>query len=110
MKKPFLYSVVALVAIAAALFAASFVKSDPIQKMESEAVATERNLIAREQILDRYSEAVLSGQAELRDETDLPEDMVIYHYKGDTLHCWINQFTINNDDITASIVRKGSKK
>ena len=57
MKKPFLYSVVALVAIAAALFAASFVKSDPIQKMESEAAATERNLIAREQILDRYSEA-----------------------------------------------------
>ena len=102
MKKPYLYSVIALVVVAIALFAASYIKSDPIQKMESEAAATERNLILRERILDRYSEGVLTGQTELHDETDLPEDMVIYHYKNDTLHCWINQFPIINDAITVS--------
>lgn len=102
MKKPYLYSVVALVVVATALFAASFIKSDPIQKMESEAAEAERNLIMREGILDHYSEGVLTGRTELHDETDLPEDMVIYHYKNDTLHCWINQFPILNDAITVS--------
>lgn len=101
MKKPFLYSIIALAVTAAVIFAASFIKADPIQKIQAEAVKAERNLRLRERILDRYSDAVLSGQAELRDETDLPEDMVIYHYKNDTLHCWINQFPISNDAITA---------
>ena len=30
----------------------------------------------------------------------LPEDMVIYRYRGDTLQSWCNQFTLDNDDIS----------
>lgn len=101
MKRPFLYSVIALAAIAVVIFAASFIKTDPIQKIQAESVKAEHNLKLRERILDRYSNAVLTGQTELREEADLPEDMVIYHYKNDTLHCWINQFPISNDAITA---------
>ncbi|MBQ9583751.1 MAG: HAMP domain-containing protein [Bacteroidales bacterium] len=101
MKKPYLIAIILLVAAAAAIFAASFIKSDPIQKIHSEAEAVEKRLAAREKILDRYCSAVLSEEVELRDEADLPEDMVIYHYKNDTLHCWINQFPIYNDAIVA---------
>ena len=99
MKDKFKYSIILLVAAAAALFVASFIKSDPAHEMRSEAESLERSLQRREAILDRYCEAVLSGRVQLRDEADLPEDMVIYHYKGDTLHCWINQFPISNDAI-----------
>ena len=55
MKKPFLYSVIALAVIAAVIFAASFIKADPIHKIQAEAVKAERNLKQRERILDRCS-------------------------------------------------------
>ncbi|MBP5504775.1 MAG: HAMP domain-containing histidine kinase [Bacteroidales bacterium] len=99
MKKPYIITIILLVAVAAALFAASFIKSDPIRNVQSEAKSAERHLIAREHILDRYSSAVLSGEVQLHDEAGLPEDMVIYHYKHDSLHCWINQFPVYNDAI-----------
>ena len=101
MKKAYKYSIILLVAVAAVLFAASFIKEDPARKMQSEARKVERRLHRRERILDRYSAGILDGTTTLGDKGDLPEDLVIYHYKGDTLHCWINQFPIANDDITA---------
>ena len=100
MKNKFKYPVIFLVAVAALLFGASFIKSDPAHEMRSEAESLQKSLQKREAILDRYCDAVLSGKSELRDEANLPEDMVIYHYKGDSLHCWINQFPISNDAIT----------
>lgn len=99
MKKAYRYSIIILVAAAAVLFVASFFKEDPARKMLSEAQKMERNLHRREHILDRYCAGILEGTTHLDEKTDLPEDMVIYHYKGDTLHCWINQFPIANDNI-----------
>ncbi len=83
MKNKFKYPVIFLVAVAALLFGASFIKSDPAHEMRSEAESLQKSLQKREAILDRYCDAVLSGKSELRDEANLPEDMVIYHYKGD---------------------------
>ena len=103
MNKKYLYSIIALTAIAAILFCASFIKEDPVQKMESQARTMEKNLQKRERILDRYCYDILSGKTSLKDEAGLPEDMVIYHYKNDTLHCWINEFPIANDDIKADL-------
>ena len=103
MKKQYLYSIIALAVISAILFCASFIKEDPVQRMESQSRTLEENLHKREKILDRYCSDVLSGTASLKDEADLPEDMVIYHYKGDSLHCWINQFPIANDNIEADL-------
>ena len=31
---------------------------------------------------------------------NFPEDMVIYHYKDDSLRSWYNQFSLDNDDIS----------
>ena len=98
MKKPYIYAISILTAIAAILFCASFIKEDPVHKMVSEARSAEKNLVRRERILDRECDAILSGKSSAED-SGLPDDMVIYHYKGDTLHCWFNLFPIANDNI-----------
>ncbi|MBR5034289.1 MAG: HAMP domain-containing protein [Bacteroidales bacterium] len=101
MKKAYKYAIILLTVLAAVLFCASFFKQDPALGKRSEARKAERHLIAREHILDRYCNAILSGKQNLDEVADLPDDMVIYHYKSDTLHCWMNQFPVANDAISA---------
>ena len=100
MKRAYKYAIIVLTVLAVALFTASFFKQDPALRKRSEAHKAERRLIAREHILDRYCNSILAGKQDLGDVNDLPEDMVIYHYKRDTLHCWMNQFPIANDAIS----------
>ena len=99
MKKAYKYALISLVAVAAVLFAASFFEKDPASVMHSQARKVERTLHHRERILDRYCSGILEGTSRLADKADLPEDMVIYLYKDDTLKGWINQFPIANDQI-----------
>ena len=100
MKKGYKYAIIILVTVAAGLFAASFFKADPARRMHSEARQAERILHRRERILDRYCAGILDGTSRLSDKADLPEDMVIYLYRNDSLKGWINQFPIANDRIT----------
>lgn len=99
MKKSYKYAIILLTVAAAVLFCISFIKQAPVQVKISEAHKVEKRLAARERILDRYCNAILSGKEILDNFADLPEDLVIYHYKNDTLHCWMNQFPIANDAI-----------
>ena len=50
--------------------------------------------------LDGYAAKALTADSEewLRLE-DLPEDMVVYRYREDTLQSWAHQFPLRNDDI-----------
>ena len=50
--------------------------------------------------LDGYAAQALAADSEewLRIE-DLPEDMVVYRYREDTLQSWVHQFPLRNDDI-----------
>ncbi len=60
----------------------------------------EKKLNARASKLDGYMKQALSCQKdEWPDLEDLPSDMVIYRYIGDTLKSWNNQFSLDNDDI-----------
>ena len=49
-------------------------------------------------ILDGYVEKALEGEAWMHLD-GLPEDMVVYRYREDTLQCWAHQFPIRNDDL-----------
>lgn len=50
------------------------------------------------------SEALSETGRKWLDIEDLPEDMVIYRYVGDSLQSWCNQFTLDNDDISGRVV------
>ncbi|MDE6870643.1 MAG: hypothetical protein K2J62_00800 [Bacteroidales bacterium] len=66
---------------------------------------TGRRIEKRMAILDRYiEEALESDHSEWLILEDFPEDMVLYRYIYDTLQCWSNQFTVNNDDISSKLV------
>lgn len=93
--------IIILLAAAAAIFAVSFFTANQSRRMKSEIPKVERRLHRREAILDGFTAGILEGTEELADNHDLPEDMVIYHYRNDSLHCWVNQFPIGNDDIRA---------
>ena len=102
MKKAYKYAISLLVAVSAALFIASFFKEDPAHEMQSEASRMQRNLHKRELVLNRYCRGILEGTATLKERSDLPEDMVIYLYRSDTLSEWVNEFPIANDAIRPS--------
>ena len=87
------------IAAAAIIFAVSFFTSNTSRRIKNEVAKVERRLQRREAILDGFTAKVLEGREDLADSHALPEDMVIYHYHHDTLHCWVNQFPIGNDDI-----------
>ncbi|MCF0172213.1 MAG: cache domain-containing protein [Bacteroidales bacterium] len=90
---------IALFAAALALVAASFVTSNPTRSIQHQAGRMERALHKREKVISSLSDAIISGSINLEDEENLPEDIVIYHYKNDSLHCWHGLFPISNDDI-----------
>lgn len=56
-------------------------------------------LSSRVELLDNYIDKALSDTDNPWMDLDLPEDMVIYRYKGDSLQAWCHQFPVNNDEL-----------
>jgi len=72
---------------------------------EYAAARLEHKLQKRMKTLDSYAARALEDDAhEWLDLAELPPDMVVYRYVGDTLKSWNNSFTVSNDDITLRIV------
>ncbi|MBQ9184592.1 MAG: cache domain-containing protein [Bacteroidales bacterium] len=64
-------------------------------------------LSSRVKLLETYMEQALKGtDSPWMELEDLPQDMVIYRYMGDTLQSWCHQFPVNDDEIdTRSLFR-----
>ena len=68
---------------------------------ESAARRLNRNIQKRFTVLERYMhEAEELSPDSWMTFKDLPEDMVVYRYVGDSLQSWCNQFSLDNDDIS----------
>ena len=95
-----LWSGVAVLSVALALLVVSLLTNQKHPDTASTArelgVRVERRLAE----LDGYAARALAADSEewLRIE-DLPEDMVVYRYREDTLQSWVHQFPLRNDDI-----------
>ena len=91
---------VAVLSVALALLAASLLANQSHPDTESTARDLGRRVEKRLALLDGYAAQALSADPEawLRLE-DLPEDMVVYRYREDTLQSWAHQFPLRNDDI-----------
>ncbi len=62
---------------------------------------TSRQMEERLARLDAYADAVAAlPRGEWPQLDGFPDDMVIYRYDDDSLRCWCNQFTLDNDDIS----------
>lgn len=58
------------------------------------------HISSRLSVLDGYMKDVISQpHDQWPDVKDLPEDMVIYRYRGDTLKAWCHQFPIGEDNL-----------
>ena len=59
-------------------------------------------------VLEDYARAALATPpGEWLSFPKLPQDMVIYRYYSDTLHSWVHQFPVQNDDIrTRTVVQR----
>ncbi len=72
---------------------------------EYAATRLEHKLQKRMKTLDSYAARALGDDAdEWLELAELPPDMVIYRYVGDTLKSWNNSFTVSNDNISLRIV------
>ena len=94
-----LWSGVVLIAVAVAVFAASFFTGS---RNNVELAAEEMGLQVekRLRILDRFIDKGLhTNTNEWMALDGLPEDMVVYRYVEDTLQSWAHQFPIRSDDI-----------
>ena len=81
-------------------FAASFFSGIGRGHIDGVARELSEKVEKRMAVLDGYIEKALEGAPdEWMDLGNLPEDMVVYRYVGDTLQSWANQFPIRNDDI-----------
>lgn len=69
------------------------------------AEVTAKNVEKRVSTLESYIDKALDGPKDYYDVLyDLPEDLVIYIYKNDSLKFWSNQFPVLNDDISQKII------
>ena len=95
-----LWSGVALLSVALVLMVASLLSNQSHPFVGSVARELGHRVERRVALLDRYASEALSADPEqwLRLE-DLPEDMVVYRYREDTLQSWAHQFPLRNDDI-----------
>ncbi|MBR6886358.1 MAG: hypothetical protein IKN13_02975 [Bacteroidales bacterium] len=100
MNKPSLIKIwiaAVLVAAAAALSVVSLT-TDASANSESAASAFGKSVEKRLEMLEKYMAAAPES---------LPQDMVIYRYREDTLERWTNQFPLRSDDIRPStLVRR----
>ena len=91
---------VAVLSVALVLLAASLLANQSHPDMESTARDLGRRVEQRLALLDSFATEALEADPDawLRLE-DLPEDMVVYRYREDTLQSWAHQFPLRNDDI-----------
>ena len=68
------------------------------------AETTEENVNERIDLLDSYIEDIGDSECYYDQLKTLPEDLVIYIYKNDSLKFWSNQFTVLNDDISQKLI------
>ena len=94
------WSGVAVLSVALVLMAASLLTNQSNPDTASTARDLGRRVEKRLAILDGYAQEALAADPEawFRLE-DLPEDMVVYRYREDTLKSWAHQFPLRNDDI-----------
>ena len=94
------WSGVAVLSVALVLMVASLLTNQSNPDTASTARDLGRRVEKRLAILDGYAQEALAADPEawLRLE-DLPEDMVVYRYREDTLKSWAHQFPLRNDDI-----------
>jgi nitrogen fixation/metabolism regulation signal transduction histidine kinase len=94
------WSGVVVLSVAFILLVASFLTNLPYPDTASAASDLGTRIEQRMNLLDTYVDKALAADPEawLRLE-DLPEDMVVYRYREDTLLSWAHQFPIRNDDI-----------
>ena len=91
---------VAVLSVALGLMVASLLVNQSHPDTASTASDLGRRVEKRLAILDRFAAHALTSDPDawLRLE-DLPEDMVVYRYREDTLQSWAHQFPLRNDDI-----------
>ena len=94
------WSGVAVLSVALVLMVASLLANQSNPDTASTARDLGRRVEKRLAILESYAQKALAADPEawLRLE-DLPEDMVVYRYREDTLKSWAHQFPLRNDDI-----------
>ena len=94
------WSGMAVLSVALALLVASLLANQSHPDTESMAHDLGRRVEQRLALLDRFATEALQSDPEswLRLE-NLPEDMVVYRYREDTLQSWAHQFPLRNDDI-----------
>lgn len=90
-----------LLVAAVVAFALSFFSSNYGRRLSNEVEKVGDALHKRQKIIERYAIKALEAKGEWIDMDDLPEDMVIYCYRNDTLCSWTHQFPISNDAIKA---------
>ena len=95
-----LWSGVAVLSVALVLLAASLLTNQSNPDTASTARELGRRVEKRLAVLDAYATQALEEDTGgwLRLE-GLPEDMVVYRYREDTLQSWAHQFPLRNDDI-----------
>ena len=91
---------VAVLSVALVLFVASLLTNQSNPDTASTARDLGRRVERRVALLDGYATQALQADPDswLR-LVDLPEDMVVYRYREDTLQSWAHQFPLRNDDI-----------
>jgi len=107
LKSGFIYRKLPLITfiLALALFILSMTGNSHEGNTERIARSTAAKIEKRLAILDEYASAALSPEADFHScLDDLPEDMVIYRYRNDSLLSWSNQFSVLNDDISSKMV------
>ncbi|MBR5256222.1 MAG: hypothetical protein IKV62_05555 [Bacteroidales bacterium] len=95
-----LWSGVAVLSVSLVLLAVSLLTNQRHPDTSSMARELGVRVERRLDILNRYAGKALAANPDewLRLE-DLPEDMVVYRYREDTLQSWAHQFPLRNDDI-----------
>ena len=96
---------VALIAVALVLLAASLLTGQSHPDTASAAKELGTRVEKRVNLLEEYVNQALTADPDVPFRLEnLPEDMVLYRYREDTLQSWNHQFPIRNDDIRSRTV------
>ena len=89
------------VILAAVLLLASILSGRDTDYTGIAARRTSSRIETRMGMLEEYMRTVAGAESGTWPQLkDFPEDMVVYRYEDDSLRCWCNQFTLDNDDIS----------
>lgn len=92
------YGSVVLLLAALLLFGLSYIRPDYEARLSRQLRQVESSLHKRERLAERYAYLALQGgEEEWVDFEDMPEDIVLYLYRGDTMKSWTHEFPISND-------------